>query len=201
MPRPWKSDGNSGVYGASLVEERPTCAAFLGEIVAQWSHAESLLAHMYAELVVGSLLIGVPQHPGNWIAMETFDLITNFGQRIEMLVKAAKSRRFDAATVDEYRTLLQKLQKANGARIHAAHGRWMIDKRYPTALVWLKNAGGISEALIYETSDFQEALHRVVDRVARLDHFWQMRIKPTLERATKFHIKYLRAMEDFEEPV
>lgn len=200
MTRPWKSDGDSSVYSASLYKERPVAAAMLGEIVAQWSHAESFLAHMYSELVVGCPMPGVPQHPGNWIAIETFDQINNFGQRIEMLVTAAKRRGFDTDAVDEYQTLLRNLQKANKARIHAAHGRWMLDTRYPTALVWLDNAGGLDDALIYETTDFHEALERVLDRVHRLEHFWLVRLRPVLERATKFHIKHLRAMEDFEDP-
>jgi len=200
MPRPWKSDGAS-MYSGSLVNERPVCAAFLGEIVAQWAHTEAFLAQMYSELVVGCVIPGVPMHPGSWIAMETFEVVNNFAQKRKMLTVAAHRRGFVKQTVDDFGKLLNKLQKAGDARIVAAHGRWMMDSRYPVSLIWQENAGNLDDALIYDITDFQDDLNRIVQRLKDVTDFWSVNLRPTIERATKFGIMHLRAVENFEDPI
>jgi hypothetical protein len=146
-------------------------------------------------------MAGVPIAAGAWSAMETFDMISNFDQKRKMLVKAAERRGLEASIVEDLDKLLKALQKAGKSRIAAAHGRWGVDQTaYPESLIWTPTAGGVGEAMVYDASDFEADINRIAQRSGELMAFWRVTLHPKLEVATKWYIKHLRSMKDFEDP-
>jgi hypothetical protein len=183
MPKPFPV-GAQARGSPHCVLERPDCAMMIGAIVAEWSLAEYNLSLMYSDLVCGPTLDGVPIGQGDWVAMETFDIVNHFGQRLKMLIAAAKRRGFDTPTVEQFSKLLKKMQDTGAKRIAAAHGRWVISDDFPDGLVWFRNAGAHCDALVYEYADFKESLDRITQAAVELQKFFSTILAPTLRKET-----------------
>lgn len=196
MPTPWTKNVTS--HQRSVLN-RPACAKYLGAIVAAWSFAEVMLASYYAELICGAAVSGLPQPPGLWGARETFDLISNYRQRVNMIVAAAKRRHFDDSTIKELKKRLKALQDAGDERIIAAHGRWMVAKGAPHGLIWFKHTG-TTEGLLYELTDFENCLKAIEAATNELHSFFWTTMRPRLEVDTRNFIAQIKAFDESKFP-
>ena|SRR6202162_327630 len=205
MPKPWQPTGGSGavtVLNASvLLNQRPQCAQLLGAIVVAWSNAEATLAWYYSTLVLGPTLQGVPQGQAHWITMHTFDMLFNFPQRLNMLVKAAELRNFDKDTIKEFRKRLHALQEAGSDRIIAAHGRWGIDDTLPNALVWTKTLAGVRDAMVYESNDFIQSLRAIEKASGELQSFFSVTLLPRLKQEAESLIAAIKTTQNIQSAV
>lgn len=195
---PKRLQGDFQCYaGSGSLLQRPRCAAFIGAIVAEWSMAESMLSTHYMQLLFGPTLSGVPVGQGAWIAMETFDTISSFSQRVTMLRVAAKRR--NAFTPDEikaYATALKRLQDAGDDRIIAAHGRWSLCDKLPDAVVWMKHAGSNDNAWIYDESILTALLQRIAQRSLELQMLFFNVFTPKLKVAAEALIGHIVAAHE-----
>jgi hypothetical protein len=173
----------------------------IGAIVAEWSLAESFLSEMYGLLVCGPTLDGVPQHQGTWVAMETFDMISDFQQRRSMLLAAAERRGFDDSTIKHFKKKLSVMQDACDKRIVAAHGWWLISDDFSTGLVWFRNLGASStDAVVYEQADFIDNLDRITKATTDLQAYFRETMMPMLKTQAESLVAVIVARKSLDSP-
>ncbi len=145
--------------------------------------------------------MGVPIAPCHWIAMETFDMINSFQQKRAMLVSAATRRFSDKVTLDDFKKCLKTLQETGDLRTVAAHGRWGVSSSILTGLVWMRNAGDIAGAMVYEPRDFEGDLSRISDAAGKLSAFFQATMFPRLEADAKMLVSHIKATENIKDAI
>lgn len=154
--------GTSVHSGGRQVLQRPSLAALLGAVAAEWASLESWVMHLYGFLM-GVYLPRVPgfEPPIHPVALQVFDTLETQRLRLELLRKLANWVIKDADLLSELdEVVLDSLRKAAKLRNTLVHGQWGIATEYPNALILLPTFG---HQLAYQESDFNEAIDKIID--------------------------------------
>lgn len=145
-----------------MILERPSLAALLGAVAAEWALLENWVMHLYAYLL-GVYLPRVPgfEPPIHPVALQVFDTLETQRLRLDLLKKLAGWVLKDPALLKELNTVvIESIRKAAKLRNTLLHSQWGVAAEYPDALVLLPTFG---HQMAYEEADFQEAIDRIID--------------------------------------
>lgn len=201
--RPLKDDECRNLrWRAGIISERPVCAQLIGQIVAEWSSAESYLAQIYARLLFGEFAFHNANEMGGFAAWATFDQITSVKQRVAMLKEAAERRFiFSKAQLKEFAALLKWLQAAGDNRVTAAHGRWGIADDLPQALIWTRTLPFVEKAMVYDEATFRDALNRILSAVQSLTAFFAKEMEPVLKASSHRFVLNITTRKNIPKPI
>lgn len=156
--------GTSVQAGAKLILQRPSLAALLGAVAAEWASLESSVMHLYAFLM-GVYLPQAPpgfEPPSHPVAYQVFDTLPTLHLRLELLRKLAEWFTKDAALLEELTTTIKAIRKAAELRNKLVHAHWGVTAaaEYNDALILLPIFG---DQLAYRESDFNHAIDKIMD--------------------------------------
>ena len=141
-----------------VILRRPELAKLLGVLASEWANAEMGLSFLFATLL-GKYLPhnqrkGPPIHPAG---MQIFDAIESLNKRLQLIQDLVDTLLTKKSLVREFKKdIVLLVRKAGGRRNEFIHAYWGVnDEKYPHALM---RARGIGDFLIYEESDFNEAI-------------------------------------------
>ena len=156
--------------GPRIVLERPRLAALLGGAAAEWATLEGRVMALYAYLM-GLYLPRVegfspPTHP---VARQVFDALAALRLRLDLLQRLADWVVKEPALSAELKDLvIPSITNAGKLRNTLVHGQWGVATEYPEALILLPTFG---HRLVYEESDFDEAIARIADASQTVGNF------------------------------
>lgn len=148
--------------GGRQILQRPSLAALLGAVAAEWASLESWVMNLYAFLM-GVYLPRMPgfEPPIHPVALQVFDTLETQRLRLELLRKLANWIIKDPALLEELdKVVIDSIRKAAKLRNTLVHGQWGIAAEYPDALILLPTFG---HQLAYHESDFNEAIDKIID--------------------------------------
>jgi hypothetical protein len=163
-------DGISVTLGPRMVLQRHALAALLGTIAAEWAQLEVRIMHLYAYLMG----VYLPRSPG-WeppihpVALQVFDTLETLRLRLSLLRKLGSwVLKSEALERELKEVVLDSIERAAKMRNTMLHAEWGIAPEYPDALILLPTFG---HQMVYEESDFHEAIDRIVEARSCLGRF------------------------------
>lgn len=127
-------------------------------------------------MVVYAYLMGVylPRIPGfappvHPVALQVFDTLETTRLRLDLLRKLAEWTLKDATLLDELKgPVVESIHKAGRLRNTLIHAQWGVAKEYPDALILQPVFG---HQMVYEESDFNDAIDRIIQARAAIGQF------------------------------
>jgi len=153
-----------GQIGDRLLEKRPELAKLLGVLCGQWSWLECnmswLCSMLLGKYTPHNQRKGPPTHP---LGIQIFEALPNIHSRLELLQGLAGNLiPPDHKLTKELKdTVLPSIKRAATRRNHFIHTWWSLSKEYPDAL--LRGSSTADIWMVYEASDFREAINLIVN--------------------------------------
>lgn len=162
--------GISVMHGSRMILERPGLAALLGGIAAEWALLEGSVMNLYAFLM-GVYLPHMPgfEPPLHPVALQVFDTLETLRLRLNLLRKLSNWVLKNEGLLSELNdTVMSSIERAAKLRNTMLHAKWGIAPEYPDALILVPTFG---HKMVYEVTDFQDAIERIDEARSSLRQF------------------------------
>jgi len=150
-------DGQYARYDGALAR-RPNLAALIGEIVAEWSIAETIMTGVFT---------AVTRMEDGRTAADILDHIQNKETKSRLIQKIAQRKMKDKALKERLAAALGNLVQAGARRDSlAGHGRWATCDAMPSELLWHQSSWPVDG---FERYDHTKLLSVVAEIVQARD--------------------------------